>query len=63
MQAIAKSRSLVVRRGGLLALSLLGGGILLLMLLSGLVSADPIAPPEGYPKLNLSVKTVSPTRS
>ena len=25
------------------------------------VHADPIDPPEGYPKLNLSVKTVTPT--
>ena len=61
MQAIVESRSMFVRRGGLLALSLLGGGILLFLLLSGLVSADPIDPPAGYPKLNLSVKTVSPT--
>jgi uncharacterized repeat protein (TIGR01451 family) len=45
----------------LLALSLLGGVALLLILMSSLVSADPIEPPAGYPKLGLSVKTVSPT--
>ena len=40
----------------------LGGGLMLLLIaLSGMVAADPIEPPAGYPKLSLSVKTVSPT--
>ncbi len=61
MREVTQCRSLSVRRGGLLALSLLGGVALLLILMSSLVSADPIEPPAGYPKLGLSVKTVSPT--
>lgn len=43
-------------------------GLLLLVLFMGLaqvepavVHADPIDPPEGYPKFNTSIKTVSPT--
>jgi uncharacterized repeat protein (TIGR01451 family) len=52
-----------------LGLGLAGLGILLLMAVllwaaSGslpVAHADPIEPPEGYPKLNLSVKTVTPT--
>lgn len=51
MQAMTESQNVFIRRSGLLVLSLLGGVALLLLLLSGLVSADPIAPPEGYPKL------------
>jgi hypothetical protein len=37
------------------------GGVFLLMVLLLAVRADPIDPPEGYPKLSLSVKTVTPT--
>jgi uncharacterized repeat protein (TIGR01451 family) len=43
------------------SLALVGGLVLLLLALSGMVAADPITPPAGYPKLALSVKTVSPT--
>jgi uncharacterized repeat protein (TIGR01451 family) len=53
-----------ILRLGLAAL----GGLLLMTVLLLLVSrspatahADPIKPPEGYPKLSLSVKTVTPT--
>jgi uncharacterized repeat protein (TIGR01451 family) len=50
-----------------LGLAALGGLLLLSVLLlfvsrgPATVHADPIEPPEGYPKLNLSVKTVTPT--
>ncbi len=46
---------------GLIALSLVGGLGLLFALLRGLVFAGPIDPPQGYPKFNVSLKTVSPT--
>ena len=56
-----------VVRGLCLGLSILGGVFLLTALLLAVnndpltVRADPIDPPEGYPKLSLSVKTVTPT--
>jgi uncharacterized repeat protein (TIGR01451 family) len=49
---------------GLTVLSglLLLAAVLLIVSSNGLVAhADPIEPPEGYPKLSLSVKTVTPT--
>jgi uncharacterized repeat protein (TIGR01451 family) len=39
----------------------MGGIALLCLALSGMALADPIDPPAGYPKLKLSVKTVTPT--
>ena len=56
-----------VIKGLCLGLSTLGGVFLLVALLLVVnndplaVRADPIDPPEGYPKLSLSVKTVTPT--
>jgi uncharacterized repeat protein (TIGR01451 family) len=61
------NRSSVARRGFYLFLPLLSGLLLLAAALFGLRSrvpaayADPIDPPEGYPKLSLSVKSVTPT--
>ena len=51
----------VLKRVVRLSFALGGGLMLLLIALSGMVAADPIEPPAGYPKLSLSVKTVSPT--
>lgn len=54
-------------KGLRLGLAILGGvflltAVLLIVSMSPLaVRADPIDPPEGYPKLSLSVKTVTPT--
>jgi len=56
-----------VAKGLRLGLSILGGMFLLVAVLLAVCSspltvrADPIEPPEGYPKLKLSVKTVTPT--
>jgi uncharacterized repeat protein (TIGR01451 family) len=56
-----------VVKGLRLGLSILGGMFLLAAVFLALsnsplaVRADPIKPPEGYPKLKLSVKTVTPT--
>ena len=56
-----------LKKGLYLLVPLLGGLILLGTALFGLrgqtsiVLADPIDPPEGWPKLSLSVKTVTPT--
>ena len=56
-----------VVKGLCLGLSILGGVFLLTAVLLAVsinplaVHADPIEPPEGYPKLSLSVKTVTPT--
>jgi uncharacterized repeat protein (TIGR01451 family) len=56
-----------VIKGLWLGLAILGGvfllaTVLLMVSISPLtVHADPIDPPEGYPKLSLSVKTVTPT--
>lgn len=56
-----------VVKGLRLVLSILGGMFLLAALLLAVngtplaVRADPIEPPEGRPKLSLSVKTVTPT--
>ncbi|MBN1875665.1 MAG: DUF11 domain-containing protein [Anaerolineae bacterium] len=44
-----------------LSLSVGLGAGLLLLILSGLAYADPVVPPAGYPKLTLSMKTVTPT--
>jgi uncharacterized repeat protein (TIGR01451 family) len=43
-----------------LTLTLLGALGLVLLMLAGLTYAGPIEPPEGYPKLKLSVKAVDP---
>jgi len=57
----------VISKGLRLGLAILGGLLLLTATLfaarvnSRTVYADPIAPPDGYPKLSLSVKTVTPT--
>jgi len=57
----------IMAKGPRLGLTLLVGSLLLaavLLALDGnslLVYADPIEPPEGYPKLSLSVKLVTPT--
>lgn len=54
-------------RGLRSGLAILGGMLLLIVVLAAVgsnpvaVHADPIDPPEGYPKLSLSVKTVTPT--
>jgi len=54
-------------KGAQLGLTFLGGLALLFVALFAIsqhspwVYADPIDPPEGYPKLSLSMKTVSPT--
>ena len=56
-----------VERWPQLGLPILGGIICLVIVLSNMartpipVMADPIAPPEGYPKLSLSIKSVTPT--
>lgn len=57
----------VTRKGFYLVIPLVSGLFLLLATLFGLrgrtpaAYADPIDPPEGYPKLSQSVKTVTPT--
>jgi uncharacterized repeat protein (TIGR01451 family) len=57
----------IAAKGFRLSLAILGGLLLVAALLltvnshSPVVYADPVAPPEGYPKLSLSVKTVTPT--
>lgn len=66
---MSKCRTTNDRRLRLGVSALAGAGLLALVLLfmgfaSGglrVVHADPIEPPEGYPKLALSVKTVTPT--
>jgi uncharacterized repeat protein (TIGR01451 family) len=62
-----KARHRIAGRGTCLGFTLLGGLLLLAAVLfalqtnSAVVHADPIDPPAGYPKLSLSVKTVTPT--
>ena len=57
----------VMSKGLLLGLTILCGLLLLATVLfavrgtSQVAYADPIEPPEGYPKLNLSSKVVTPT--
>ena len=61
------ARHRIEGRGTRLGFTLLGGLSLLAAVLfalqtnSAVVNADPINPPAGYPKLSLSVKTVTPT--
>ena len=69
MYQVNKSTHQAIVRGFRLGLTILGGllllGVVLLTVRSNSleVHADPIEPPEGYPKLDLSVKTVTPTLS
>lgn len=64
---IHRSLAQMFRRGIVLFVPLFGGLLLMGAVLFGMRStietahADPIDPPEGYPKLSLSVKTVTPT--
>ncbi|MGB3715888.1 MAG: hypothetical protein WA996_15785 [Candidatus Promineifilaceae bacterium] len=59
--------SRVIRNSSLISLPLLFGLGLLVALIgvinlsTGVTFADPIEPPAGYPKLSISVKTVTPT--
>ncbi len=62
------ARQIILSKEFRLGLAILGGllsltAVLLLMLYSSpsVVHADPIDPPDGYPKLSLSSKTVTPT--
>ena len=60
---VAKSSVPFIRKGTHLLMALMGG-LLLCLALMALISqakAGPIPPPEGAPKLSLSLKTVTPT--
>jgi uncharacterized repeat protein (TIGR01451 family) len=64
---MCESRRQTLVKARHLGLAALGGLLLVAVLLLAVsrgpatVHADPIEPPEGYPKLSLSVKTVTPT--
>jgi hypothetical protein len=61
------SSSGVGRKAGRLGLAIVGGILVVVAVIafarssSRKVYAAPIPPPEGYPKLSLSTKTVTPT--
>lgn len=62
-----RAASLIIQRGTALVATAMGGLLLFLLFFLALshsasfVHADPIEPPEGYPKFNTSIKIVTPT--